>query len=111
MNIPLARQSTFRLTLLPETLDFQPDEQEGGNIILPPTRAPILLQADFVTGSDKRGHVVQLQAVDCTWCGQYCRRRTHRPQVPGGGCTGNEQPDGFGGTGQRRLATARAAGH
>lgn len=61
MNIPLASQSTFRWTLLPENLDFQPDEREGGNIILPRTRAPISLQAEFVTGSDKRGRVVRLQ--------------------------------------------------
>ncbi len=35
MNIPLANQSTFRWTLLPEALGYQPDEAEGGNIILP----------------------------------------------------------------------------
>lgn len=37
-----ARQPTFRWTLLPENLDFQPDEREGGNIMLPRTRDPLL---------------------------------------------------------------------
>jgi len=61
MNIPLASQSTFRWTLLPETLDFQPDEQEGGNIILPRTREPVSVQAEFATGVDKRGPRVRLR--------------------------------------------------
>jgi hypothetical protein len=55
MEIPLASQSTFRWTLLPESLDFQPGEREGGNIILPPTVEPIRLQAQFATGSDRHG--------------------------------------------------------
>lgn len=59
MNIPLASQSTFRWTLLPETLDFQPDEEEGGNIILPRVTEPIRLRAEFASGADKRGPVIR----------------------------------------------------
>ena len=61
MNIPLASQSTFRWTLLPESLDFQPDEQEGGNIILPRVAGLIALRADFPTGQDRRGTLIRLQ--------------------------------------------------
>ena len=55
MQIPLAHQSTFRWTLLPERLDFQPDEREGGNIILPRDDRPIQIQATFPTHKDKSG--------------------------------------------------------
>jgi hypothetical protein len=69
MDMPLASQSTFRWTLLPETLDFQPGEQEGGNIILPPTTAPISVQAEFATGEDKEGPVIR-RRFDHLYCGQ-----------------------------------------
>jgi hypothetical protein len=55
MQIPLAHQSTFRWTLLPEVLDFQPDEREGGNIILPRDDKPIQIEATFPTRADKSG--------------------------------------------------------
>ncbi len=55
MQVPLAKQSTFRWTLLPEQLDYQPDETEGGNIILPRVNTPITLEATFATGPDKSG--------------------------------------------------------
>ncbi len=55
MQIPLAHQSTFRWTLIPETLDFQPDEREGGNIILPRDHKPMQIQATFPTRRDKSG--------------------------------------------------------
>jgi len=57
MKIPMASQSTFRWTLLPEQLDFQPDESEGGNIILKKPKTPFTLTARFVvdeTGPDAR---------------------------------------------------------
>ncbi len=59
MQVPLASQSTFRWTLLPEALDYQPGETEGGNIILPRTGSPITLQATFRTGVDKNGPVIR----------------------------------------------------
>jgi hypothetical protein len=50
MEIPLSAQSTFRWTLLPEKLDFQPDEHEGGNIILARTKERFSLRAKFSLG-------------------------------------------------------------
>ncbi len=55
MKIPLAHQSTFRWTLIPEMLDFQPDEREGGNIILPRDNRSLMIQAKFPTHADKSG--------------------------------------------------------
>lgn len=55
MHIPLAHQSTFRWTLLPEILDFQPDEREGGNLVLPRLGKPLRIIAHFPTGADRSG--------------------------------------------------------
>jgi len=55
MQIPLEHQSTFRWTLLPEILDFQPEEREGGNIILPRSDQPMQIHASFPTRADKSG--------------------------------------------------------
>jgi hypothetical protein len=69
LGIPLSSQSTFRWTLLPERLDFQPDEQEGGNIILPRTGEPVSVEADFATGRDRRGPVLRLR-FDNLYCAE-----------------------------------------
>jgi len=61
MNVPLANQSTFRWTLLPEMLDYQPDESEGGNIILPQVKGPFSLTAVFASGPDRRGPPITLR--------------------------------------------------
>jgi len=55
MGMPLNNQSTFRWTLIPETLDYLPGEHEGGNIVLPFTDKPIKLIATFATGENKQG--------------------------------------------------------
>jgi len=55
MGIPLSQQSTFRWTLIPESLDYLPGEHEGGNLVLPFTNKPITLKATFATGEDKQG--------------------------------------------------------
>ncbi len=55
MGMPLNKQSTFRWTLIPETLDYLPDEHEGGNIVLPFTDKPISITATFATGDNKQG--------------------------------------------------------
>ena len=55
IQIPLAHQSTFRWTLLPEILDFQPEEREGGNIVLPRSNKPMQIHASFPTKADKSG--------------------------------------------------------
>jgi hypothetical protein len=61
MQIPLAHQSTFRWTLLPEILDFQPDEREGGNIVLPRDDKTIDIQATFPTAVDKSGMPITIR--------------------------------------------------
>lgn len=61
MAIPLAHQSTFRWTLLPEELDFRPNEHEGGNITLPFSSKPFTLQAGFKTKADKSGKAFSIQ--------------------------------------------------
>ncbi len=53
MNIPMASQSTFRWTLLPEKLEFFPDEHEGGNVILISTQNVFSLRASFSVGKNK----------------------------------------------------------
>lgn len=58
LEVPLASQSTFRWTLLPELLDFRPDEREGGNIILERQNGAYTLTARFMSGEDKRGKPV-----------------------------------------------------
>ncbi len=55
MGVPLNKQSTFRWTLIPETLDYLPGEHEGGNIVLPFTDRTISLTATFATGENKQG--------------------------------------------------------
>lgn len=61
LAVPMASQSTFRWTLLPESLDFRPDEREGGNIILQRTDKAIRVSARFRTGADKSGIPVDIQ--------------------------------------------------
>jgi hypothetical protein len=57
----MASISTFRWTLIPETLDYLPDEEEGGNIILPRVEGPITVKASFATGDDRQGPVVTIE--------------------------------------------------
>ncbi len=64
IDIPLRFQSTFRWTLLPEILDYQPGEEEGGNIILTRTDKPITLQATFPTQQNKQGKPYTLTLKD-----------------------------------------------
>lgn len=67
LRIPLAHQSTFRWTLLPERLDFRPGEHEGGNIVLPHSDAPLRIAARFDVGADRKGEpiLVEFDAVRC----------------------------------------------
>jgi len=58
MGIPLNKQSTFRWTLIPESLDYLPGEHEGGNLVLPFTNQPITLKATFATGENKQGEEI-----------------------------------------------------
>ena len=57
-------RATFRWTLLPEELDFQPDEGEGGNIILPRVRTPITIKAVFYKETIAAQNAVNLHIGD-----------------------------------------------
>lgn len=64
MGVPLAHQSTFRWTLLPELLDFQPDEREAGNLVLPRRGKPMRIEADFATRPDRSGPTLHVSFED-----------------------------------------------
>jgi hypothetical protein len=64
LGLALPYQSTFRWTLLPASLDFQPDEREGGNITLSRTDKPFSLHATFATGKDKQGPRIDVHIAD-----------------------------------------------
>jgi hypothetical protein len=72
LDIPLSKQSTFRWTLLPESLDYLPGEHEGGNIILPFTKHPITLTATFAAGEDKQGKKITI-TTDKLFCAEDAR--------------------------------------
>lgn len=61
LGLSQAHQSTFRWTLIPEQLDYRPQEREGGNIVLPRTGKPFTLEAEFRSGKDKRGSLIKLK--------------------------------------------------
>lgn len=69
LNIPLNKQSTFRWTLIPETLDYLPGEHEGGNIILPFSKNPVTLKATFPTGDNKQGKTITI-TTDKLFCAE-----------------------------------------
>ena len=69
MNMPLNKQSTFRWTLIPETLDYLPGEREGGNIVLPFTQGHFTLKAIFKTGENKQGKVLSITS-DKLFCAE-----------------------------------------
>jgi hypothetical protein len=53
-------QSTFRWTLLPENLDFYPQEGEGGNLIFPRTGRSITIQARIRAGEPGKQVIYQI---------------------------------------------------
>jgi hypothetical protein len=61
IGMPQRSRSTFGWTQLPEKRDLQPDEPVGGNLTLPPTDGPFTLQADFLTGKDKRKGMIRVR--------------------------------------------------
>ena len=69
MNMPLNKQSTFRWTLIPETLDYLPNEHEGGNIVLPFTDKAISITATFSTGEKKQGKKITI-STDKLFCAE-----------------------------------------
>jgi len=69
MGMPLSKQSTFRWTLIPETLDYLPGEREGGNILLPFTDKKISITATFSTGENKQGEKIVI-TTDKLFCAE-----------------------------------------
>jgi len=69
MGIPLNKQSTFRWTLIPETLDYLPGEREGGNLVLPFTDKNITLKATFYTGENRQGEKITI-TTDKLFCAE-----------------------------------------
>lgn len=65
LKIPLAAQSTFRWTLLPETLNFYAHETEGGNIILQKINTPFELRARFGVGERKETLMATVKNLLC----------------------------------------------
>ena len=69
INLPPAYRSTFRWTLIPETLDYLPGEEEGGNILLPFTKDFISVRATFSTGENKQGKKITI-STDNLFCAE-----------------------------------------
>lgn len=67
MEAPMPSRSTFRWTLLPEKLDFRPDEAEGGNITLPRSGDTFTLEAWFRVGTEGQGEdvLVRVENLRC----------------------------------------------
>lgn len=60
LQVPLAAQSTFGWSQLPESRDLYPEETVGGNISLLPPEGHFSLIASFRTGSSGDGKVLEL---------------------------------------------------
>lgn len=69
LQVPMASQSTFRWTLLPEVLDFRAGEREGGNIILQRTDKAFDIHARFILGRNKDGKMIDVVLENIT-CGR-----------------------------------------
>lgn len=57
-------QSTFRWTLMPEKLDFYPQEGEGGNLIFPRTGNPITIKARLRLGKGSQARIYEVTFKD-----------------------------------------------
>lgn len=60
LQVPLAAQSTFGWTQLPESRDLYPEESVGGNLTLVPPAGNFSLIARFRTGADGQGKLIEL---------------------------------------------------
>lgn len=67
-QIEARHNATFRWTLMPESLDFQPGEGEGGNIVLPRSALPMTITGQLAIGRDKQ-KIVAIKFEDVR-CGQ-----------------------------------------
>jgi hypothetical protein len=64
LQVPLAAQSTFGWTQLPETRDMQPDETVGGNVPIVPPAGKFTLSARLRTGVAGTGPMVEINVPD-----------------------------------------------
>ena len=60
LQVPLAAQSTFGWTQLPESRDLYPEESVGGNIAILPSVGNFSLIARFRTGAEGEGPALEL---------------------------------------------------
>ena len=60
LQVPLAAQSTFGWTQLPESRDLYPDESVGANIAIQPPTGSFSLIARFRTGAGGEGRPIEL---------------------------------------------------
>lgn len=60
LQVPLAAQSTFNWTQLPESRDLYPDESVAGNVTIVPPSGNFSLMARFRTGADGKGKMIEL---------------------------------------------------
>lgn len=67
VGLPLAHQSTFGWTLMPESRDLRFDEGVGGSIVIPMQTKPFMLKTHFNTGLNKEGQprVITFKDVSC----------------------------------------------
>lgn len=67
LDVPLANQSVFDWTQLPESRDLHPAESVGGNISLQPPAGSFALEAHFPLGAarDKGEIVVRISDLNC----------------------------------------------
>ncbi len=66
LQIDARHQATFRWTLLPEQLDFQPSEAEAGNVVLPRTTLPITIRGKIAVGENKDKNIdILFEEVTC----------------------------------------------
>ena len=67
VSLPMAHQSTFGWTLMPEARDLRFDESVGGSIVLPMQSKPFTLKANYKTGMNKLGKTktVVFKGISC----------------------------------------------
>jgi len=69
IDAPAASRAILRWTLLPEQLDFKPEEQEGGNILLPRSTEPFSVHAVFARGQQRDGPAIRI-SIDNLRCAE-----------------------------------------
>ena len=65
LNVPLAAQSTFGWTQLPESRDLFPEESVGGNVSIQPPQGAFSLIARFRTGSKGAALTLTIPKLAC----------------------------------------------